>query len=252
MNSWSKSAWEELTLSFDMSWSLATGDSIDTAEVVIYDASGDDVSADMLDGVATISGKFVYQKIIAGEPGQTYTAILQLLTDAEEKFESSVTVSIDPANPPESPTGNYITEAEATAYILANKLNRNSWTTAPIGDRNIALTMATRAIDRLAYIGEKVDPDQTNEFPRGTQTSVPQDIEDACAELAFAFIDGRDAEMEFDNLALSASNFGSVSTTSNRRTYRAHIAAGIPSFEAWVLLLPYMRPQNTFDVVRVN
>ena len=96
----------------------------------------------------------------------------------------------------------YITLEEANTYILANKLSteRSSWTTAEDSDKSIAITKATKAIDRLPFRGDKVSTSQENQFPRGTDTSAPQDILDACAELAFSFIDGRDAEFEFDNL----------------------------------------------------
>jgi len=145
----------------------------------------------------------------------------------------------------------YITVSEADAYVSANILNKVSWDTADDAQKTIALTKATKAINRLPFRGEKVDPTQENEFPRGTDTEVPQDILDACAELAFSFIEGRDSEFEFDNLIILGRSFGSVSTTSKPDSSRAHIAAGIPSFGAWKLLLPYLRSQDEMLVQRV-
>ena len=111
--------------------------------------------------------------------------------------------------------------------------------------------MATKAINRLPFRGEKADTTQINEFPRGADTIVPQDILDVSSELAYSFIDGRDPEFEFDSLTIISQRFGSVSTTSKPDSSRAHIVAGIPSFEAWKLLLPYMRNQNETLVKRV-
>ena len=147
--------------------------------------------------------------------------------------------------------GNYITVEEADTYISSNKLQRRSWDTTTDADKEIAITMATRAIDRLAYRDEKYSASQANQFPRGTDTSVPQDILDACAELAFAFIDGVDQEAEFDNLVVLSKRFGPVSTTSKEDGSKSHVAAGIPSYAAWVLLLPYLRDVRYITVERV-
>lgn len=146
---------------------------------------------------------------------------------------------------------NYITTEEADTFIASNKLQRDSWNRATDGDKTIAITMATRAIDRLVYKNEKTSSTQENEFPRGSETSVPQDIKDACAELAFEFIDGRDRNIEFDSLTVQGSRFGPVTSTSKGKTNRQHIAAGIPSFEAWTLLIPYLVDISSMTVVRV-
>jgi len=146
---------------------------------------------------------------------------------------------------------NYILVEEADTYISSNKLRRSSWDAATDEDKEIAITMATRAIDKLAYREEKYDSSQENQFPRGTDTTVPQDILDACAELAFAFIDGRDQEAEFDNIVVLSKNFGPVSNTSKENGLKSHIAAGIPSYAAWVLLLPYLRDIRYITIERV-
>jgi len=147
--------------------------------------------------------------------------------------------------------GNYITVEEANTYISSNKLQRRSWEAAIDPDKEIAITMATRAIDRLAYRGEKNSTTQENQFPRGTDTTVPQDILDACAELAFVFMDGVDQEAEFDNLVVLSKKFGPVSTTSKEDGAKPNIAAGIPSYAAWALLLPYLRDVRYITIERV-
>jgi hypothetical protein len=147
----------------------------------------------------------------------------------------------------------YVSESDATQYVNNNKLKRGPWLRASVEDRNIAIVMATRAINRLAYKGQRASSTQVNEFPRGTDTEVPQDIKDACAELAYAYLDGRDAEFEFDNLVVLGKRFGSVSTTSDpKATAHRHVAAGIPSLEAWSLLLPYLKLPDTFEITRVD
>jgi hypothetical protein len=254
MNAWSKSSNEELSVSFDTSWSLATGDTLDSISVAVYDSTGTDVSVDMVDGTATISGTTIVQKFIGGDAGETYTAIFTITTESEEILEESLTIYIEPANPPQIPTGSYVTETEATAYISAYKLERERepWITASIGERNIALSRATRAIDRLPFKGVRSTTDQAHAFPRGDDTEVPNDIKYACAELALALLDGRDPSYEFENLVFTSKRFGNVSTTSSEKAYRNHIVAGIPSYDAWVLLVPYLKNFDSFDIGRVD
>jgi hypothetical protein len=146
---------------------------------------------------------------------------------------------------------NYVTISDASAYINATHLNRDIWNDADANDQQISITMATRAIDRLAYKGEKVSFSQENEFPRGEQTTVPYDISSACCELAFAFIDGKEPEFEFDNLVVSSKHFDNASVNFLPNADKRHIAAGIYSLEAWKLIKPYMRNYDEFRIWKV-
>lgn len=146
---------------------------------------------------------------------------------------------------------NYVTVSDASTYLNAHHLNRDIWNDADATDQEISITMATRAIDRLAYKGEKVSFSQENEFPRGEQTTVPQDILDACCELAFAFIDGKEPEFEFDDLVVESKDFDKASIDFRPHADKRHIAAGIFSMEAWKLLRPHMRNFDSFRLWKV-
>ena len=84
---------------------------------------------------------------------------------------------------------NYITVEEAQEYA-DERLNVEAWDTAKETDGSSwgeagtlcvkAITMATKAIDRLSYKGDKYSSTQENQFPRGTDTTVPDDIKRAC------------------------------------------------------------------------
>jgi hypothetical protein len=146
----------------------------------------------------------------------------------------------------------YINETEGTTYVQNFKLDPTPWTTANSNDRLIAVRNATQAIDRLQYKGAKADSAQTNQFPRDTDTVVPDDIKSACSELAYAYLDGVVQEDAFDNITVTSRKFASVSITSKDKASQSHIAAGIPSYEAWVLLLPFMVDLSGVVVERVN
>lgn len=146
---------------------------------------------------------------------------------------------------------NYVTASAADAYF-ALRLRTGPWDDATSDDQERALTMATKAIDQLNYVGSKADAEQTNQFPRGDDTEVPQQIKDACCEIALALLDGVDPEKEFENLFSTSNAYGGVRTTFDRTTVPQHFIAGIASAAAWRLLLPFLRDPMEVKVRRVD
>jgi len=146
----------------------------------------------------------------------------------------------------------YATIAEAQAYF-DGRLNTDAWDDeTDTTTRNKALTMATTLIDRLNFRGEKADDSQELQFPRGNDTVVPQDIKNACAEIALALLDGVDPEMEFENLRMKSQAYGVVRSTYDTGRTPEHYVAGIPSNTAWRFLKPYLRSPFTVDRHRVS
>jgi len=172
----------------------------------------------------------------------------------------------------------YGTVDEANTYF-DNRLFSTTWTSANATEREQALIGATQIIDRLNFSGEKaavyailydsdgdlVDPAPTKaeiraaylsqelEFPRGTDTNVPDDIKIACWEVAYALLDGIDPDMEAENLAVIGQTISSVRTTYDRNNVSMeHIANGVPSAKAWRLLRPFLRDSHLFKMSRVT
>jgi hypothetical protein len=145
---------------------------------------------------------------------------------------------------------NYITYVEGDTYFAA-RLHADAWTDAIDGDKTKALTMATKIIDGLNYLGEKTADSQVNQFPRGEDAAVPQDIKDACAEIALKLLDDVDPDMESKLNSVQSNAFSSVKTTYNREFVPEYLVVGVPSFTAWKLLLPYLRDTQTITITRV-
>jgi hypothetical protein len=172
----------------------------------------------------------------------------------------------------------YGTVNEANTYF-ENRLYSTAWTSSNTTDRTNALIGATQIIDRLNFSGEKatvydilydsdgdlVDPapsdadvraaylSQELEFPRGTDTNVPDEIKMACWEIAYALLDGVDPDMEAENLAVIGQTISSVRTTYDRNNVSmAHIANGVPSAKAWRLLKPFLRDFASYRMSRVS
>jgi hypothetical protein len=163
---------------------------------------------------------------------------------------------------------------EANDYFDA-RLHEKYWTKATPADRPRALRAATIIIDTLAYKGEKAavaaykasiplrqqtdeairsaDATQELEFPRGTDTDVPQAIRTACYEIAHSLLSGKDPERELEKLGISTQGFEGVRTAYDRSNLPVeHIVNGVPNALAWRLILPFLRDDNAIQLSRVS
>ena len=107
---------------------------------------------------------------------------------------------------------NYGTIALANTYF-GERLNSTVWENAVPGDRTKALIMATKAIDRLNIADEKTESAQELQFPRGTDTTVPQAILDATYECAISFLDGVELDLEQEMLGVNSDAYSGARTT---------------------------------------
>lgn len=146
----------------------------------------------------------------------------------------------------------YLTLQEAQEYY-DGRLYTDAWDCATEINRNKALTMASRAIDRLNYHGIKADEAQTLQFPRSTDSVVPEDIKSASAEEALALLDGKDPELERESLSVVEQSFGGVKAKYDRASARPiNIVHGIMSATAWGYILPYLRSPLTMRISRTS
>jgi hypothetical protein len=143
----------------------------------------------------------------------------------------------------------YGTLEEAGTYF-ANRLHEEAWTAATDSDHERALIAATRIIDTLNYKGSSDGP---LEFPRGDDTEVPEAIRIACYEIAHSLLDGKDPELELENLGISSQGLASVRTTFNRSQVPIeHIVNGVPNATAWRLLRPFLRDKDAVKLLRIS
>ena len=145
----------------------------------------------------------------------------------------------------------YTTITEAQTYF-DGRLNTEAWDDADKTKRDKSLKHATSLIERLNFTGDKADEDQVLQFPRGDDTTVPTDIQYACAELAMALLDGVDPDLELENLGMVSQGIASIRSTYDVSRPSEHILAGIPSASAWRFLKPYLRDPLTVNLDRVG
>ena len=162
--------------------------------------------------------------------------------------------------------------AEATSYF-AQRLHETAWSAASDADCEKALIAARGIIDSLNYKGYKAsvytllqanpsaaqeqiraaEASQPLEFPRGADTEVPEAIRIAEYEIAYALLDGKDPELELENLAISAMGYGTVKTTYERAQLPIeHIINLVPSSVAWRLLKPFLRDSDALHLSRMS
>lgn len=131
------------------------------------------------------------------------------------------------------------------------RLNVQPWEDALVSDRNKALIMSTRAIDKLNFLGSKNSESQQLQFPRGNDTVVPLDIEIAAYECVLEYLDGFNIEEETRSLGVVSNRGWQAGSTYNPAYVNTHIRNGIPSSEAWFYLLPYLVDNTAINLSRV-
>lgn len=166
----------------------------------------------------------------------------------------------------------YGTLQEANDYF-DNRLHESAWYGARPADRPKALMAATRIMDALSFKGYKhtvqvlldnnpnaSDEDirtqeaaQSLEFPRGDDTVVPEAIRMACYEIAHSLLDGKDPEIELENLGIVSQGYESVRTTFSRSQVPIeHIINGVPNAQAWRLIRPFLRDEDAIKLARIS
>ena len=169
-------------------------------------------------------------------------------------------------------TSSYATIQEAEEYF-SYKLHESAWSVSNPAQRLPALIEASRIIDSLNFKGMKAavyslldaNPDATDdeiraanasqdlEFPRGADTTVPERIQWACFEIAYALLDVVDPQYELENMSMNDHGIGSVRASFNRNQEPLeHFMNGVPSSTAWKYLRPFLRDDKHRRLTRVS
>lgn len=132
--------------------------------------------------------------------------------------------------------GSNVSLSDADSYFNL-LLFKEAWDDASDLEKQKALVMSSKSINQLSLM----------DFD-----TIPQDIKDATCENAYALLDGRDPEMEFENLSMVSQQYGNIRSTYNRDIRMEHIEAGIVSTAAWRLIVPYLDVSKQLKLSRVS
>lgn len=155
----------------------------------------------------------------------------------------------------------YVTISEANVYFQG-KLNTDAWDSASVGDQTKALIQASTDIDKLQYIGHKINYQAEHEFPREFEDpviddtpydtdNIPFGIKYAVCEQAMALLDGFSATEEIDGLSMVGQSYSSVKADFDRSTVPMHLKCGLTA-EAWQFILPFIRDNRALVLSRVG
>jgi hypothetical protein len=236
----------ELTISIG----LGSGQTGLTLTGQFIDEAGADVGSLVTTGFVEIgAGNYIW----TGVP-LTGAVAFKILSGVTVMAVASMDEEIDlPADPSdwEDITNIYSSVVDADAYF-ATRLWTEAWDEATHETKLKALTMATAKIDNLSFHGSKTDADQVLEFPRNDGEEIPTAIRRACCLIALALLDGKNPEEEYNTLRTKIAKFGPLNTEQDTTQIPAHIANGIPSVEAWHLLMPYLRDNRSITLSRIG
>lgn len=183
----------------------------------------------------------------------------------------------------------YRTRADADTYF-SNQLFATDWTGASDADKDLALEMASRAIDRLRYKGVKntlytalvaaggdttqttdvmlakttltqkeiddANALQATQFPRDGAADVPDQVFYAVCEEARSLLEGRDPQQEYRNMELTSEAVAgqqatfAVSPTNFSKLPPQHTVHQLVSPRAWQYLVPFLGRDN--DTFRIK
>jgi hypothetical protein len=77
-------------------------------------------------------------------------------------------------------SNSYVTEGEATAFFESIPSFYTYWSSTLNSQGRIAwLIQAARGINRMAFLGYKTDEDQSLQFPRDGETTIPAEVKEA-------------------------------------------------------------------------
>jgi len=145
----------------------------------------------------------------------------------------------------------YVTLEECTTY-LSTELWAEAWLTTSTHNQQLALNKSEKIVDAIRYYGEKLDKNQIHEFPRDYQETIPQDVKDAVCLIALKLVEGRIPELDSDMARIKSDNLASAKTTYNEFNTPKHVLYGVPSYDAWGMLIKYVDTHKGIALNRVN
>jgi hypothetical protein len=143
----------------------------------------------------------------------------------------------------------YSTIDDADDYF-ETRLNTGAWDDATDANKTAALTEATQQIDNLNFKGSKTVATQDLEFPRGSDTEVPEQIKWATYEIALQLLNDVDLEYEIGSLRAETQSYEGVRESYHRGVMPEYLLAGIISAKAWLYLKPYLRDGFSLKISR--
>jgi len=134
--------------------------------------------------------------------------------------------------------------------LVDESIGFDAWEDATLVTKTKALKQANRLINNLSFKGTPTVETQDDAFPRNGDTTIPTDIQEACAYLANALIDGRSVDDEYEVSLMKSQGYSNIRSSHETEAPKIHVLCGIISYDAWLKLLPYLALDKTPKLMR--
>lgn len=121
-------------------------------------------------------------------------------------------------------------------YVLYH-LKKRVWDRCT--EKEACIATAERILAKLPLKADLPDP-------------LTDDFKKAIFEMAIAFADGIDVDKEYRLLSRTTHGYGPLRQQKNTNMVEEYLAMGIPCYEAWRLLSPYITTIKRVDLERVS
>jgi len=215
---------EDFAIEFDFTNILASGETLSSCMVTIFDSNGANKTSTMItgDSVSTPDVTFtvqnppavdVYEIRLAGVSNNNNNYVAKINLEVIGSV-SLVTYLAGPSS------NSYCTLKEANDYVREVRGHPNIWDTLSMSGKKYLLIQACRDIDRFNYIGKKYYDNQSLEFPRDDH---PKITGDCATPLSIN---------SFKNTSFTADTYGSYKSNNDYWKYgTVHITNATPLYD---------------------
>ena len=159
-----------ITVAFDFTNDLATGETLVDRQIAATDEGGSTVTGTIVNSHSVTHPK-VYVTLTAGTQNESYEIKIVAVTSAGHAITRFVVLDVVGDIPYNTKLGDfdansYVTLEEANKYIKSNFYHPDQWDNLTFEGRRRLLIQAAKDIDALNYKGKQYYESQTMAFPR--------------------------------------------------------------------------------------
>lgn len=232
---------EEFGIEYDFTNSLASGETLSSCTIAMYNEDGTDVSSSTISNKSISSPDCTFT-ISNCTAGNTYEIKLSGTSSSSNIYIGritcecfgSITLNAKLGDPD---ANSYVTIEEANSYIRNARGHTDTWDTLSVEGKKRLLIEAAREIDKFNFIGEKYYDFQALQFPRDDHDTLTGDVATPITNTSFK------------NTSFTSDTYGAKRNNTNYWKYGSiHITAATPLGDTRLI----SGSNTTTDVVTIS
>ena len=171
---------EDFDVSYDFTNNIATGDTLTSCAITIYDSEGTEHSATMIANETTSHPEVTFT--VQNPPAVDIYEIKIIGTTTDSRqYVGKITIEVIGGvtlntKIADSSANSYVTLSEINSFIRKVRGHTNVWDTLSMTGKKYLLIEACRDIDKFNFIKEKYYDNQALEFPRDDHPKITGDV----------------------------------------------------------------------------